>query len=147
MLTGNIEDQLLIQALTRGGLKAVKLEIQSIFKITEERYRVETNSCAMKSKIDTRKVVLSLMKDSDIRSLYNSIVTDTFNNCSSEIKENLLEKMLKLYLRVRAFSTAKDIIQKHRNEKKKKPEKEKGLRKGLKTSEAKMSSASKEADC
>uniref|UniRef100_A0A7M5VEZ9 Uncharacterized protein n=2 Tax=Clytia hemisphaerica TaxID=252671 RepID=A0A7M5VEZ9_9CNID len=51
MLTDDIQDQLLIQALTRGGLKAVKLEIQSIFKITEEKYRIETNSCAVRRKI------------------------------------------------------------------------------------------------
>jgi len=48
-----------------------------------------------------------------------------------EIKENLLEKMISLYLRVRAFSTAKDIINKHRANKKKQ-KKQKGLRKSLK---------------
>ena len=127
MLTDNIDDQHLIKALSRGGLKAVKFEIQSIF--TEEKYRIETNSGVLvpKRKIDTKKMVACLLKNTDVRSWYSGVVSDSFANSSSEIKENLLEKMLKLYLRVRAFSTAKDTIQKYKNDKKKKAKKETGV--------------------
>lgn len=129
MITSNCEDQTLIQALTRGGLKAVKPDVQSIFKIVEERYRVETCNKTL-FKIDTKQMVTTLLRNADIRSLYNGIAGNMFISLDKELKENLLEKMISLYLRVRAFSTAKDTIQKYRNEQKK--TKSKGLRKSLK---------------
>ena len=41
----------------------------------------------------------------------------------AEIRDNLLENMLKLYFRVRAFSLARDITEKHKVDLKKKKSK------------------------
>lgn len=131
MITSQHEDQPLVQALSRGGLKAVKPDVLSIFKIVEEKYRVETSNNIL-LKIDTKSMLNVLIKNTQIRSLYNAIAGDLCLSVDEEIKENLLEKMISLYLRVRAFSTARDIIQIHRNEKKK--PKSKALRKSLKKS-------------
>ena len=54
-----------------------------------------------------------------------------------EIKDNLLENMLRLYLRVRAFSLAKDLTNKCKATHKKKTQKTKGLRKDIKKSSEK----------
>lgn len=132
MMASNCEDQRLIQALTRGGLKSVKPEVQTIFKLVEERFRVETSGFV--TQIDTKNILSKLLKNSDLRSLYNGVVGNRFGTCQKEVKENLLEKMISLYLRVRAFSTAKDIILKHRDTQKK--QKSKGLRKSLKKAES-----------
>lgn len=52
--------------------------------------------------------------------------------------------MISLYLRVRAFSTARDMIQKHRNDKKKLETK--GLRKSLKKAAETVNVKTKEID-
>ena len=130
MTTDDYEDQSLIQAVSRVGLKAVKSDVQCIFKIVEQTYRVETSMNLLK-KIDTKNMVIALLKNPGIQSLYNAIVSGVAIFCDKEVKENLLEKMISLYLRVRAFSTAKDKIQKYRNEQKQSKSK-KGLRKSLK---------------
>lgn len=51
------------------------------------------------------------------------------NICDSEITNNLMEHMIRLYLRVRAFSLAKDVTNKHKLSTKTK--KSKSLRKSI----------------
>ena len=68
------------------------------------------------------------MDTPDIVSLF-SIVSDGID-IQNEIKDNILEKMLELYLRVRSFSFAKDITSKQ----KKLHDKDKGLRKEVERS-------------
>ena len=63
------------------------------------------------------------MDNPDIVSLF-SVVSDGID-IQNEIKDNILEKMLELYLRVRSFSFAKDITSKQ----KKLHDKDKGLHK------------------
>ena len=52
-----------------------------------------------------------LLQDTKIISLYKAVTgaSDT-NDLDYEVKVNLLESILKLYLRVRSFSFAKDIM-------------------------------------
>ena len=68
------------------------------------------------------------MDNPDIVSLF-SVISDGID-IQNEIKDNILEKMLELYLRVRSFSFAKDITSKQ----KKLHDKDKGLRKEIKRS-------------
>ena len=69
-----------------------------------------------------------LMDNPDIVSLF-SVVSDGID-IQNDIKDNILEKMLELYLRVRSFYLAKDITPKQ----KKLHDKNKGLRKDVKKS-------------
>ena len=76
------------------------------------------------------------MKDKDVISTYNSILENCFKTEGyKEIKHSLLLELFQLYLRVRAFSLAKDITVKFnlRNQSKKK----KSLRKDIKKSSEK----------
>ena len=68
------------------------------------------------------------MDNPDIVSLF-SVISDGID-IQNEIKDNILENMLELYLRVRSFSFAKDITSKQ----KKLHDKDKGLRKEIKRS-------------
>lgn len=129
MTTMEFKDQRLIQTKDRGGLTALNFNTQSIFRIIEEEYRIETSSDHLR-KIDSQAITLNLMKNVDIISIYNNIVESTGIKCNEELSENLLEKLIALYLRVRAFSTAKDITNKHWVAQKK--QKTKGLRKSIK---------------
>ena len=55
----------------------------------------------------------------DLLGFYNNILITTNITMDNETKNNLLEKLLSLYLRVRAFSKARDITTAHEIEKKK----------------------------
>ena len=68
------------------------------------------------------------MDNPNIVSLF-SVVSDGID-IQNEINDNILEKMLELYLRVRSFSFAKDITSKQ----KKLHDKDEGLRKEIKRS-------------
>ena len=68
--------------------------------------------------------------DTDLVSMYNSLVETATLPLDPELRKNLLENMLKLYLRVRTFSFARDITEKHKYASKK--SKAKALRKVIK---------------
>ena len=78
-------------------------------------------------------MVTSLMEDREIISLCSNIV-ETFENESpivfdNDLANNILENMLKLYLRICSFSLTRDIVQFHKEKKK-----EESLRKTIKKS-------------
>ena len=54
------------------------------------------------------------MSDSDILANFNSMVTDTGIKPDSHVSKEVLHAIVKLYVRVRAFSVAKDFIQKYK---------------------------------
>lgn len=118
--------QRLIHLQNRGGLTAVTGDCLKIFCRTEERFRVETEVDSLR-KIDISKISSDLMADVDIISFFNAVVDNI--ELIDEIKQNLLHKMLKLYLRVRSSSLAKDITGRKTGELSKK-----SLRKDLKKS-------------
>ena len=130
-LTKDVSGQALIEATSRGGLTAVTRNMHQIFIAAEEKFREETSIYSIR-KIDINKMTECLMTDPEIVSVYNNIIKESETHIDQEITDNLLEKMLKLYLRVRAFSLAKDIIGKHSAASKAK--KAKGLRKTIKKS-------------
>ena len=132
MTTKNFSDQKLIKTLTRGGLTAVNKQAEFIFRTVEEHFRIETNTGHFR-RIETKKMTANLIKNIDINGAYNNILVKCSFELSKETRYNLLEKLISLYLRVRAFSTARDIIDKYRVEQKAKT-KDKGLRKSLKGS-------------
>lgn len=123
-------NQKLIDTKSRGGLKATKEEIQNIFLGAEKLFRSETNSSTRVDQISTTYLVEKLLKDPDIISTYNSIVGSAGVLSEHESSLNLLENMLELFFRVRSFSFARDILNKHKNSTRK--TKHKSLRKGIK---------------
>ena len=82
-ITKNISIQKLIRSATRGGLSAVNNQRINIFLLAEKHFRNVTK------KINMQKMP-----------------TDEIMNC---LLKNALEKMLRLYIRVRSFSYAKDV--------------------------------------
>ena len=98
-------------AQSRGGLTAVTPAAQSMFVKAEAKFRQETTSKSLK-KIDTKQMVIDLMKDMDVISTYNRILQDIL--VDDEIKYAFLMKMLALYLRVRSFSLARSLTTKYR---------------------------------
>ncbi|XP_065683758.1 uncharacterized protein LOC124813946 [Hydra vulgaris] len=128
MLTNDIK-QKLIDVQNRGGLSAVNKNMQNIFIKVEECFRIKTSFYSIK-KIDIPKITNELLKSEEILSYYNNHCDASGIVIEKELKKNLLENMIQLYCRVRSFSLAKDITEKHK--KYLKVEKSKGLRKNIK---------------
>ena len=121
--------QPLIHLLNRGCLTAVTDEAFKIFYCAEEKFRAETEVDFLR-KIDVKKMSSDLANDVNVTSHYNALVGLSGTDVSDEIKQNLLNSMLKLYLRVRAFSLARDVAA----SKKSAESSKKSLRKNLKKS-------------
>ena len=104
------QNQKLANIQTRGDLTKVLDEAKEIFILAEQLLRKTTETERDLNKIDINAMAEELLQDTKIISLYKAITgaSDT-NDLDYEVKVNLLESILKLYLRVRSFSFAKDI--------------------------------------
>ena len=123
-------DQRLVDSLNRGGLTPISEDCEQIFYKAEELFRQETSVFNLRN-INIPEITSNLMCQSDMVSLINSIVNISGSDIDSELKDNLFEKMIQLYLRVRSFSLAKDLTS---GKKKSCSNKAKGLRKEIKRS-------------
>ena len=103
------ETRRLIASQSHGGLTAVKNELQQIFLITVERFKKET----LVSKVNIFTITDTLMKVDEVRSIYSALIKIPGVKMKNEIADNVLEKILTLYLTVRSFTYAKDVTSKH----------------------------------
>ena len=107
-ITKDTSNQKLIRSVTRGDLSAVDNQCANIFFIAEKHFRNVTKKINLR-KIPTDEIISYLLKNPDAISNYNSFSTQTQGTISKEISKNVLEKMSRLYIRVRSFSYAKDV--------------------------------------
>ena len=105
----DMNEQKLIACQTRSGLTDVNVECQKIFKITEQTFRVYTSAHYLNI-IEDEKITKSLPENIKVISHLNSFV----DKLNKEVKLNVLEQMLKLYIWVRSFSYAKDFTNKQK---------------------------------
>lgn len=128
----------LVDALQRGGLWKLKLPAINVFRIVEKTFRKYTGVCGQRS-INVDLIVTNCVKDSEVYSIFNTIVESSELNCVEDkhFISDLLTSIIKLYVKVRSFSYAKDIIQKFKVKDKSVKDKAKALRKELKRSSEK----------
>lgn len=105
-------DQTLIEAQNRGGLCSVNEDFQVIFIETEKVFRKETTGSNVR-KVDTPFIVNVVSKNDTVVGHYQNIIQG-FEDVPEEILTELLKCLVELYIRVRSFSFAKDIIQKYK---------------------------------
>ena len=103
---------MLIDARNRGGLWKVCPEITTIFSVAEIFFKSSTSGIVRS--INTKKIIEKLMVNSEILINYYSVYNDTPEEVEKEVALNLLEHMLTLYIRVRAFSYAKKKVEVHK---------------------------------
>ena len=99
-ITNDISNQKLIRSVTRGSLSAVNNQCINIFLIAEEHFRNVRKKVNLR-KISSDEIINYLLKNPDVISNYNSFSTQTQGTISKEISKNVLEKMLRLYIRVK----------------------------------------------
>ena len=107
----DISEQKLIACQTRGGLTGVNVECWETFIIAEQTFQ-EYNSVHHVNIIKNEKITKSLLENIKVISHLNSFVDCNYNKLNEEVKLNVLEQILKLYIRVCSFSYAKDFTNK-----------------------------------
>ena len=130
------QNQKLVDIQTRGGLTKVVDEAQEMFILAEQLFRKTTETEKKMKKIDISAMTEEFLQDTKIVSLYKAIIGGSDTNDLDEVKVNLLENILKLYLRVRSFSFAKDITSDKKQEQRNLKFKTKGLRNDIKKLQA-----------
>ena len=110
------ELQTLVNARDRGGLWRVNKQMQALFYKCECIFR--TNTAKFSVKLICADFVKKMLEDSVILSNFKTICLDVDPKVDSEISMNLLEQILTLFVRIRTFSYAKDVREKHKAAKK-----------------------------
>jgi hypothetical protein len=107
------DTQTLVNIRDRGGLWKVNNIIQDLFLTCENIFRKKTTQVFLK--LDPEVLIESMSTNYIVLSLYKQVCNDPE---STEVSKNLLEHLITLFVRVRSFSYAKDIIEKHKMRKK-----------------------------
>lgn len=124
------KSQVLINCLSRGGLWSPTAQAQAIFKRTEFHFRENTREA--RQLIDYEHVVMISVKDPQVTASYNVILSDAELEISNSVSKDILHCIISLYVKVRSFSYAKEVVQRFKI--KQKQGKAKALRKELERS-------------
>ena len=110
--TDSDDTQTLVNARDRCGLWRVNKRIQNLFLKCECIFRSKTSRFSVK--IVCTDMVNDMLQNSTVISNFKNICYDIDPKVNGEISMNLLEQMLTLFVRLRTFSFAKDVREKHR---------------------------------
>ena len=105
--------QKLITSLNRGGLWSITMPAQRIFVKIEKHFRLLTPNINLQG-INLSGITPKAITDSDILSNFDLMVADASIESGSYIRKDVLYSIVKLYVRVQAFSVSKDVIQKYK---------------------------------
>jgi uncharacterized C2H2 Zn-finger protein len=130
MISPGLENKY-IEARSRGGLVTPCDDLVKLLEVVENRFRqfIGKQPSVVKS-IPCDKLCNDALDLPLLKSLWDNILQACGNNISKQTNKLCLENIIKLYLKVRSFSYAKDYISKFKIQQKAK--KSKGLRKELK---------------
>ena len=103
-----VETHELVGCLNRGSLWAITSEVPRIFELVENHFRACTSKPNLK-KIDLETIISRSLTDSELLSNYDLILTESESD--KHVAADLLQKIITVYVKVRSFSFAKDIIQ------------------------------------
>jgi len=106
------EDMKLVNVRDRCGLWKIKSPVCEIFMNDEMLFK--NMSKLFFRSIPVNDIVEKLSKTPSVLANYSIICLDSQINVDEEYATNLLENMLLLYIKIRAFSYPKDKIQSHK---------------------------------
>lgn len=114
---GKLEDgcnsQKLVSNLSRGGLWHITKCSQKIFFRIEHHFRQLSPDGNLQS-VNIKGITDKSVTDSELLAYYNLMVSDSELVPATHVIKDVLHAIVHLYVRVRSFSLAKDIIQHHK---------------------------------
>ena len=130
MVTNDTNKQKLINIQSRGGLTAVIEDVNKLFVCAEELFRSDTSKKGQR--IEINSMIEQLICNTKFMANFYAIVDAAqLSNMEQDLKQKVLISILKLYLKVRAFSYSRDIVAKHKLKLSEKISNKHGLRKSL----------------
>ena len=127
------ENNSFIQARNRGGLVNPSEDLLGILQEAEINFRREVSkSKEILRNIPVDVICYKTISTPIVKSLWDNIVVSSGVNASGDTQKICLENIVRLFLRVRSFSYAKDYITQYKI--REKQGKSKALRKDLKKS-------------
>ena len=124
-----IESQKLVTSLNHGGLWSPTRKAQTIFLKAEHYFRETCKPGQCQRSTNIHDAIEKSCKDPDVVSSFNAIVSEASLKIENSVCKDMLHSIINLYVRVRSFSFARDIIHKHKI--KQKQVKAKALRKEI----------------
>ncbi len=121
-----------IESLSRGGFWSPNEHIKCIAENIEYVFRrhVSYSKKSVITAVPSEKIVHKILTLPAVISIWENITTDLDYEILKECKKLALERFVKLFVKVRSFSYAKDIINRHKL--KEKASKKRALRTDLK---------------
>ena len=123
-----------ISSLSRGGLWSPHSWVVSIAEVSELVFKKHTNEDRV-TRLPVDKIVSEVLTSPLVKSLWCNIIENCDIEISKECQSLCLENIVRLYVTVRCFSFAKDIVNKYKLDKG--SQGKKALRKQLKKSSEK----------
>ena len=105
-------DQKLVNALNRGGLWIITNYIQRIFVIAERYFCLEVKK-GPNNTIQTGEMVKKITSYRHVKDFFHQISSECDISIDETVEKDTLFSIIKLYIRVRAFSHAKDLLEKY----------------------------------
>ena len=124
----NDNTQKLVESFNRGGVWSISEPAQISFLKTEQYFRRFTSTPGL-ARVVITGIAQESTSDCDVLSSYNSIFAEAELEPDKHVEKDVLRNIVSLYVRVRALSFAKDIIQQYKT--KSKQTKAKSLRKEI----------------
>lgn len=112
-LEKDMESQKVVSCLNRGGLWSITKPAEKIFFHTE-CYLQNSYSTTCLNKIDMPGVTKTVVKDTKVISNYQTMVSDAELATNTHVEKDVFCSIVSLYIRVRSFSFAKDVLQQHK---------------------------------
>ena len=115
MLSMRVDTELnpYIASISRGGLWSPHPWIVSIAEACELTFINNTDK-EMMTHLPVETMVNEVLSLASVNGLWDNIVNNCDNEISKECKSLCLENFIKLYIKVRCFSFAKDIVNKYK---------------------------------
>ena len=106
------DSQKLVSTLSRDGLWSITEPAQKIFTRSEHYFRQSTLKSASSMQIvDITGIAQKSLTDNDVVANYQTTVSNAELVPTKNVSKDVLYSIVNLYIRVRSFSLAKDIIQ------------------------------------
>ena len=107
------DSQRLISSLNRGGLWAITVSAQKLFERTEHQFRIFCPNTTLQ-RLDITGIASKTMSDVEAVRAWNTMLSNSELVVDADVSKDLFLSIINLYVRVRSFSFAKDVIQKYK---------------------------------
>lgn len=126
------ETQKLVSCLNKGGLWFINTSAQNILIQCEHYFKTATEMKTHIRSINRNEVVQKCLSDVDIRANFEDISETATVKVEKNVAHDVLTSIIDLFIRVRSYTYAKDIVQKYKLKNKTQGTRSKALRKELK---------------